>query len=236
MKNKKGYTLMEALVCIGIVGVIAALTIPSLVNKTSKATLGATLARTIELTQSGMANIIQEANKNSDDGNSVVGLSAIKKNDIGLGGNDYIMDDENYGSLLRSFLETDSFDDYETADIEDYTGANVNNAIVANLNAFRFKKVNSAIIFQTAQNLENATRDTIIARVIIDANGASGPNRFGEDLFLFGLTNSGVLIPAGSEQYQEFDNNVVADSCAEEVGNGLACAARVMADKWEIKY
>ena len=236
MFNKKGYTLAEVLICIAIVGVVAALTLPKLVNKTNKSTLGATLARTVELTQIGMTNIIQEANRNSEDGNAVVGLSAIQKKDIGLDGEDYIMDDDNYGSLLRGFFDSEDFDDYTIVNIKDYTGADINEAISADLNAFRFKKLNSAVIFQKAQNLDNADRDTIVARVIIDANGVAAPNRFGEDVFLFGLTNSGTLIPAGSRQYFDFDNNVAVDACADTAGNGLACAARVMADKWELKY
>lgn len=236
MFNKKGYTLAEVLICIAIVGVVAALTLPKLVNKTNKSTLGATLARTVELTQTGMTNIIQEANRNSEDGNAVVGLSAIQKKDIGLDGEDYIMDDDNYGSLLRGFFDSEDFDDYATANIKDYTGADINEAISADLNVFRFKKLNSAVIFQKAQNLDNADRDTIVARVIIDANGVAAPNRFGEDVFLFGLTNNGTLIPAGSKQYNDFDDNVAVDACADTAGDGLACAARVMADKWEIKY
>lgn len=236
MFNKKGYTLAEVLICIAIVGVVAALTLPKLVNKTNKSTLGATLARTVELTQTGMTNIIQEANRNSEDGNAVVGLSAIQKKDIGLDGEDYIMDDDNYGSLLRGFFDIDDFEGYATANIKDYTGADINEAISADLNAFRFKKLNSAVIFQKAQNLDNADRDTIVARVIIDANGVAAPNRFGEDVFLFGLTNNGTLIPAGSKQYNDFDDNVAVDACADTAGDGLACAARVMADKWELKY
>ena len=236
MFNKKGYTLAEVLICIAIVGVVAALTLPKLVNKTNKSTLGATLARTVELTQTGMTNIIQEANRNSEDGNAVVGLSAIQKKDIGLDGEDYIMDDDNYGSLLRGFFDSEDFDDYTIVNIKDYTGADINEVISADLNAFRFKKLNSAVIFQKAQNLDNADRDTIVARVIIDANGVAAPNRFGEDVFLFGLTNNGTLIPAGSKQYNDFDDNVAVDACADTAGDGLACAARVMADKWEIKY
>ena len=236
MTNKKAYTLTEMILCVGIVGIIAALTIPTLINNTNQSTLTAVLARTFELTQIGMTNIIQEANRNSEDGNPVAGLSAIQKKDIGLDGEDYIMDDDNYGNLLRGYFDIDDFEGYATANIKDYTGADINEAISADLNAFRFKKLNSAVIFQKAQNLDNANRDTIVARVIIDANGVAAPNRFGEDVFLFGLTNSGTLIPAGSRQYFDFDNNVAVDACADTAGNGLACAARVMADKWEIKY
>lgn len=236
MTNKKAYTLTEMILCVGIVGIIAALTIPTLINNTNQSTLTAVLARTFELTQIGMTNIIQEANRNSEDGNPVTGLSAIQKKDIGLDGDDYIMDDDNYGNLLRGYFDIDDFEGYATANIKDYTGADINEAISADLNAFRFKKLNSAVIFQKAQNLDNANRDTIVARVIIDANGVAAPNRFGEDVFLFGLTNSGTLIPAGSRQYFDFDNNVEVDACADTAGNGLACAARVMADKWEIKY
>ena len=234
MINKKAFTLVEILLCIGIIGIVAALTVPQLVNRTNQSTLGITLAKTIELTQTGMTNIIQEANRNSEDGNAVVGLSAIQKKDIGLDGEDYIMDDDNYGSLLRGFFNTEDFNDYTIANIKDYTGTDINEAISADLNAFRFKKLNSAVIFQKAKNLDNAERDTIIASVIIDANGVAAPNRFGEDVFLFGLTNNGTLIPAGSKQYNDFDDNVAVDACADTDGNGIACAARVLADKWEI--
>ncbi len=236
MINKKAFTLVEILLCIGIIGIVAALTVPQLVNRTNQSTLGITLAKTIELTQTGMTNIIQEANRNSEDGNAVVGLSAIQKKNIGLDGEDYIMDDDNYGSLLRGFFNTEDFNDYTIANIKDYTGTDINEAISADLNAFKFKKLNSAVIFQKAKNLDNAEKDTIIARVIIDANGVAAPNRFGEDVFLFGLTNNGTLIPAGSKQYNDFDDNVAVDACADTAGDGLACAARVMADKWEIKY
>ena len=95
------------------------------------------------------------------------------------------------------------------------------------------------VMFQNVTNndIVNADNDTIISKVLIDANGVAGPNRFGKDVFLFGLTNAGTLIPAGSEQYNDFDNTIATGACSgASVGDGTACAARVMADKWEVKY
>lgn len=62
---------------------------------------------------------------------------------------------------------------------------------------------------------------------IIDANGAQNkPNMYGKDVFKFELLNNGKVKPFGN-----------ADNCKTgAVGNGTACAARVVADGWKIKY
>lgn len=61
----------------------------------------------------------------------------------------------------------------------------------------------------------------------IDTNGiANKPNMYGKDVFKFELLNNGKVKPFGN-----------ADDCqVGNVGNGQACAARVAADGWKIKY
>lgn len=238
MINKQGYTLAEVLVTIGVIGVIAAFTIPSLVQNTGNRTLGSSLARGFELVQQGFENIKIEAEKNANEADTFDNLAGIRREDLGLSGTAYITDDNTFYNETKAFLgTTDS--DYAIADIKDYNGNNPGNNFTTGYTAYQLNKTKIVVMFQNAVigDITNADSDDIISKVLIDANGNDKPNRLGRDVFLFGLTNSGTLIPAGTQQYHDFDNTVTVGGCnGDDAGNGTACAARVMADKWEIKY
>ncbi len=237
MITKKGFTLAEVLVSMAIVGIVAALVMPALYNNSKKSAMGASLASSVELLQNGMKNIFTETTSRSDSG-SIETLSAIRKSDIGLDGDTYITDDNAFYDLTRGLLGIED-SDYGINNIKTYNNAAPSETLTEGLTAYKFKKSPAVVLFHNVSiaNIATAADDDIIAKVIIDANGAEQPNKFGEDVFLFGLTNRGILIPAGSEKYHDFDNTVATGACSTgSVGDGTACAARVMADKWEIKY
>lgn len=234
MINKKGFTLAEVLITLGVIGLVAALTLPSMYNNYQKALIGKTLARSVELVEQGMLNIRQEAQLNSETGDTFETLSSIKKSDLGLSGSSYITDSNAFYNSTKSFLGIEN-SDYDVTNISAFAG-NLDTNLKSLYNAYKFNKLNAIVAFQNKTGT-TTSNDSIISRVIIDANGAAKPNIFGKDVFIFGLTNSGTLIPAGTQKYADFDSKIPADGCSgSSVGNGTACAARVMADKWEIKY
>lgn len=234
MINKKGFTLAEVLITLGVIGLVAALTLPSMYNNYQKALIGKTLARSVELVEQGMLNIRQEAQLNSETGATFETLSSIKKSDLGLSGSSYITDSNAFYNSTKSFLRTEN-SDYDVTNISAFAG-NLDTNLKSLYTAYKFNKLNAIVAFQNKTGT-TTSNDSIISRVIIDANGAAKPNTFGKDVFIFGLTNSGTLIPAGTQKYADFDSKIPADGCSgSSVGNGTACAARVMADKWEIKY
>lgn len=234
MINKKGFTLAEVLITLGVIGLVAALTLPSMYNNYQKALIGKTLARSVELVEQGMLNIRQEAQLNSETGDTFETLSSIKKSDLGLSGNVYITNDNAFYNSTKSFLGIEN-SDYDVKNISAFAG-NLDTNLKSLYTAYKFNKLNAIVAFQNKTGT-TTSNDSIISRVIIDANGAAKPNTFGKDVFIFGLTNSGTLIPAGTQKYADFDSKIPADGCSgSSVGNGTACAARVMADKWEIKY
>ena len=234
MINKKGFTLAEVLITLGVIGLVAALTLPSMYNNYQKALIGKTLARSVELVEQGMLNIRQEAQLNSETGDTFETLSSIKKSDLGLSGSSYITDSNAFYNSTKSFLGTEN-SDYDVTNISAFAG-NLDTNLKSLYTAYKFNKLNAIVAFQNKTET-TTSNDSIISRVIIDANGAAKPNTFGKDVFIFGLTNSGTLIPAGTQKYADFDSKIPADGCSgSSVGNGTACAARVMADKWEIKY
>lgn len=234
MINKKGFTLAEVLITLGVIGLVAALTLPSMYNNYQKALIGKTLARSVELVEQGMLNIRQEAQLNSETGDTFETLSSIKKSDLGLSGSSYITDSNAFYNSTKSFLGIEN-SDYDVTNISAFAG-NLDTNLKSLYTAYKFNKLNAIVAFQNKTGT-TTSNDSIISRVLIDANGAAKPNTFGKDVFIFGLTNSGTLIPAGTQKYADFDSKIPADGCSgSSVGNGTACAARVMADKWEIKY
>lgn len=234
MINKKGFTLAEVLITLGVIGLVAALTLPSMYNNYQKALIGKTLARSVELVEQGMLNIRQEAQLNSETGDTFETLSSIKKSDLGLSGSSYITDSNAFYNSTKSFLGIEN-SDYDVTNISAFAG-NLDTNLKSLYTAYKFNKLNAIVAFQNKTGT-TTSNDSIISRVIIDANGAAKPNTFGKDVFIFGLTNSGTLIPAGTQKYADFDSKIPADGCSgSSVGNGTACAAKVMADKWEIKY
>lgn len=240
MINKKGYTLAEVLICIGIVSVLAALTIPRVIGSFDKKASGTSLGRTVELLQTGMANVLQEAQNNNDEGNAFSNLSAIRLSDIGLEGNTYITDGDNLFQNIISFINLTEDNTYNIENIKTYTGDDPSDDAISGYTAYRLAKTGSVVMYKSIDGEADFNDDnTILASILIDTNGNKAPNNFGKDIFLFGLANNGILIPAGTQAYfdsEDINPQTVVNGCSDTPGNGISCASRVMADKWEIKY
>ena len=249
-KRLNGFTLVEVLVCVGIVGMIAALVVPRFVNNTRGSINGKAIARGVELVQNGIANIMQEVQNNSDDEIAPANLSSITLGDLSGGDDDehYLTDNTNLFTSSRVFMDIEDAANYNINAIRDYEGNALPNGYLTETHAYKFKKATPVVIFQEIQpaqeeTLANAENDDILTRIYIDANGSDRPNRVGKDIFLFGLNNSGILIPAGSAAYFEFDNQVETDDCdvdeetdVVDPGNGLACTQRLVNNKWNIDF
>ena len=78
-------------------------------------------------------------------------------------------------------------------------------------------------------------------------SGIAKPNKKGRDIFAFGLTTKGKLVPAGTKKVQEFTANVTndlgssvplaEDGCKDgNITNGWSCTARVIQDGFKINY
>lgn len=249
-KKAYGYTLAEILVTVGIIGVVAAITIPGFVLNSRNVTDVAAVARGVELIQNGMKNILSASIDNSEDGSGITTLSALQRRDV-LGEDTenpgtYMTDGDLLFSATEGLMGTEEVDNAYLAGVRDYSGNNTARSIYDffnNCTTYRFAKTNIVVIFQPVDNASignNIADDDVITRVFIDANGDGRPNQFGRDIFLFGLTNSGTLVPAGSEAYNKniFNEELAlyTEDCSDEIGNGLACSARIMADNWSVKY
>ncbi len=238
-----GYTLAEVLITLGIIGIVAAIVLPRLLGNTSNSVNAASVARAVELTQNGISNIFQEVQNQTNGDTIPENLASIQLRDIFEGGGEeFLTDEDNLFSSTMGLMNTEEVDDYSINNIRNYSGNTLDNTLLENTHAYRFKKTNSVVIFQNIPEagIANAENDDVIARIFIDANGSAEPNQTGRDVFLFGLTNNGHIVPAGSDA---FNKNIFGSSielfqngCQEDIVDGLSCAARIVADKWTINY
>lgn len=262
MNDKKmAFTLTETLIALAIVGVIAALTLPMLAGGTDKKTNAAELARAVELTEGGILNIMSQVGHNRE--SAAEKLSEISVNDV-FGDPEavqaepedpenpedpeepekqetYLTDGQNLYTQMKGLMGLTEISNTYLTKAKTYSGESISNSFSSN-KTYKFNKRSSVIITEDINdsNAQTADADTVIARIFFDVNGEKGPNRLGKDIFQFGLTNGGHVVPAGSQAY---NNNVLSETlplytetCAGSVTDGRSCSARVMSDGWAIKY
>ena len=252
IQEKSGFTLAEVLVVIGILGIVAAVTVPIVNTTFQQRILGSQLAKAVEQIETGFANIFERANSNTTDGSAFTSLLPISRRDVFganvANGGDLITNRDNLLSITGGLMDVTSISQDDKEDYLDHINAealqnpfNINNTWTIygnNKNSFYFMIPSNGI-----QRInDNNVNDIIIATAYIDVNGKNLPNSIGRDIFLFGISESGKLIPAGT---QAFNDKVINDlqvpleaaACAgENINNYLSCTARVVRENYEITY
>lgn len=223
---KKGFTLTEILVAMGIVGVIAATTVPMVAKQGQKTQVGPKLGKVLEQIEVGCRNMIEFANENSGAIGEGYLLSDFRVSDLLM--------NNNQSSLAMNFVDNSTgILGLEPIDI-DVIAENFNrtpNAIhsraIARSRKFNFKKLNASV-YALQNEDENVNPNGLIATYYIDTNGADNePNAFGRDLFIFRLQNDCRMVPFTA-------NN---DICEENnITTGITCSEQIVKDKFKVTY
>lgn len=171
--KKNGFTLAEVLISLGLVGVIAAITLPTLMSDTTSAQIGPKLAKAV--------STFEQANESLLDS-----LSADSLSDAGLISNINV-----YIDSLSRFLKLNPNQDEESFTTKDGMSFLLGISDVAPGGTIAYRQR--------------------IGDVVIDINGANGPNRSGTDQFNFSFWNDGSLRPQGSTNWdgEDSDSDVV---------------------------
>ena len=219
---KKAFTLAEVLITLGIIGVVAALTIPTLVNNYRKKQFETGLKKEYSVLLQAL-DMYKQDNETPLKKEDTDQLHAEFKNKIkpylkilvdcgdsqsavykGLcvRNGDYTQDKKHtYKTYSGNIAKEDFFDDGQ---------------IILN--------DGSHLLFENIGNGYNVF-------VSIDVNGYKKlPNKWGEDVFTFQLMNDGKLLPMGAEGTIYADENKFCSKTSSNVYNGIACANRAIYD------
>lgn len=213
--SKKGFTLAEVLIVIGIIGIIAQMTIPTLVQNVQEKTTVTALKKAYSTLSQAYTMAVQE-NGTPDNwgltadaaGNQRVldMLSPILNTTQNCGLGDGCFVNKNYKTLGNG--------DWGNK----YTNHSVGKAQLADGSQILTVSYGSCTNIQgTSTALKNCC-----GWIGIDTNGSKNPNQLGVDFFAFYLTTSGI-IPIGSQQ----ETGIPFDDC-KNLGMGYGCTAWVL--------
>lgn len=198
-KNKRAFTLAEVLITLGIIGVVAAMTLPSVINKYKIKQLETAFKRSNSLITNALNLTAEEFGYNNfKELNSICGN--ISKNDSEnisncMSQNNKLFKDINSYFLSRfktaetlatiDILRSDiKLKDYSGNDSFDYTilyGLNVSPAVVdgGGLHILSDGSAISSVDFYSHEPSNGIS-------ISFDTNGPNrGPNRYGYDIFLY---------------------------------------------------
>ena len=227
LSMKKAFTLAEVLITLGIIGVVAAMTMPSLIQNVRNRELESGLKKGASVIGQAL-NMYQAENGvpiTADIGNHELKPEIIKYfnvlTDCGLG-----------------------HDDADTACIKNYGNADTNSTTYKNFtgnNTIDLHKFDDGQFILTDGSMiliNNATSATagaggdINTYISVDVNGYNKrPNRLGQDLFMFQVDDRGKLLPMGAEGTQFYDeNDAYCSKTSTSNNNGAGCTYKALSD------
>ncbi len=258
--KRKGFTLAEVLIALAIVGVIAALTIPSLVSSYRKNLWASSLATAVSNLETATTTMIVK--EGADD---IYGTKAWKNvvavsPDLNEGNiQQFLADLGNTIQLSFKEDEPQAKEFYESTGLYDINGNKFNPTVDAELERgltltgknnivyfFYFESAVSGV--KTEEDVYNLGGNLtyISAYVEIDVNGKAKPNTIGKDVFKFVMGRDGKWYPIGGIDYAVYrhDNTLTwkdtsspyacTDSTKENRGWG--CTARLVENDYKMDY
>ena len=226
MQNKiSAFTLAEVLITLGIIGVVAAMTLPTVINETENKQLEAALKKSFSALSQVTLRVVNEDLGGVIDANSAWALR------------EYFVKYYN-GAKICSGKDTTNgcptpgigFCTFMQQTYKTYNGktnaACVGNDAITNT-------VDGTTVYFDQPNWNAETPEAVANKIImvIDVNGwQKRPNKLGHDMFPFEITSKGRLSPMGAEDtlYTE-ETDCSLTSTAHT--NGYGCTRKALIDK-----
>lgn len=199
--NKNGFTLAEVLITLGIIGIVAALTMPTIITKTRNKELQAQFLKTYsELNQIAQMFVAQN--------NISIAQYSVGRTPYSLTSDifKYYKNAKSTGSSMGTYDKDDNFTPYYA--MHNLNGASFSggkntsgqdSSFFCDGSAF-INNMNGAIFILNDSAAENQNGPV----VCVDINGKKGPNRYGIDYFMFIFTVDGKVIPMGQKHHNNY--------------------------------
>lgn len=225
--NKQGFTLAEVLVTLGIIGVVAAFTMPTLTGSTNSKQLQS---------QFNTANSILSQAVYTVAGQKGPGLRKLYATA------DHYNTDEIRGLIYKQ-LKTDGTCSYNVAEIKNYNKSKSGAGVYVDKGSKAPQtRLQNGMCVDVVVNSANIN-------ITVDINGVKKPNILGHDIFFFTIDSSDKLSPRswGKPTQEEIDKLAAdhpeavdswagqhGDPCtatSNQAGNGLGCAYYALTNK-----
>lgn len=226
--KKFGFTLAEVLITLAIIGIVAALTLPSLITKINNKGYAERLIKTYSTLQNVTNIIIQEDglpstwNWESDAQNSNAWkifdaykshLNVVKVCRAPLG----FIEDDCAPATADTKTLNGKYQGFGISSENDIWGGHIGSMVLQDgtLINIKVKSYSTGVYWAFPSNLV----------FYIDVNGKKAPNKIGRDIFFFYLTNAGKVLPFLSDDI----THALGNSC-DINSTGHSCAYKVITE------
>lgn len=222
LKKYKGFTLAEVLITLGIIGIVASLTLPNIiVNYKKKQTV--TQLKKVYSVLSQAYEMSKSENESSEywiDNSVAVNTDAVKKyvQKYWLPYFKSIQECSKYGDCAYNVGATS----LNGTDSLGLVGNNRYTIILGDGTLIAF------VPFSWDDNLQIQYWGGD-QKFYVDLNGAKKPNIIGKDVFIFKLSDNKLMANCQTLSKSQIDSN------CSKTGNCMCCAGKIIRDNWEIK-
>ena len=240
--NKKGFTLAEVLITLGIIGIIATMTIPTLMANYQKTIYATGLKEAYSIFNQALLNLTRDYDCPGD--LACTGLLENKGYLLTLLPEaivKYFKVVKNCGQTADQGCLSDKVDLYYdgTANNSNYDmdGMGWYSFITADGISFAIQMLDNGGTSLSKGVTNDMTK--VHGQLIVDVNGPNkGPNYLGRDIFWFFITNGhgAKIYPVGGADDGWFDTWQNQHACQQINRDSHYCTGRIMDEGWQMKY
>ena len=223
--KKYGFTLAEVLITLGIIGVVAAMTLPTLIQKQQEKIAVNQLKKAYSVfSQAFLRAVAENGPAESWDIGTQDSIEGAKK--LYNMFKPYLLKVEDCGVSQGCFYSST----YKALNAPSYawqpsSHSKYARGILADGTSFLFWTAGSGC------NVDDSVDGTgkfskICGAIKVDINGSKSPNQAGVDYFNFAITPNGI-IPSGGKEYQSSSGEICEYNNSSNI-NGLVCTAWVI--------
>ena len=217
---KKAFTIAEVLITLGIIGIIAAMTLPSLITKHQK-----------NLTISQLKRVYTVLNQALNLSQAVNGEFKYWDNALVIGQEEYY--ERYWKPYFNNPKVCQTYKECGYKSLTPWTYKQYGVVKTHTLNCVHNSLRRTIILNDgTLVSISVSTGDgiTLDNNIYVDLNGSKNPNRHGRDFFVLKKKKKNGIQPYGYDYTQE----QLKKNCNKNALN-YACAAKIIGDSWQIK-
>ena len=220
MKFNNGFTLAEVLVTLGIIGVVSAMTVPTLMQNYQRQSYVTQLHKVYNEVSQAMVQYQNDRN-------------ALNLNEAGLNSQ------AAFDAMVPQYFKTvQKCDNSLTPCFPATTSYKKMNGTA--LNADVYTTATSYVLASGASvRFYYSVNGNRICNIQVDVNGKKGPNILGRDLFTLSIYSDGMIDDNGtSAPVSEADRNTAFTAgCNGATGNNVyGCFGKILNDNWQMTY
>ena len=222
-----GFTIAELIVAMSVIGVVAAITLPSVITNHQNKVLQMSLQKAYRDLDNNLEELHASNYRKTFYQSLLASTGGIKdffKNYYNVSKS---CEDTAQPCFAANYADISTTTDVEFACIGGTSVQLKDNTSICIIPAAAAQEAREAVAADPANGIEaqeaQEAKDAVPATIYMDVNGNEPPNIGGRDMFKFQIDN-----------YTIVDNSEEANCTTSSVGEG--CLKKIINDKWKVKY